>query len=95
MTKSVKFLCAGPVLGTWSEDEAKAIGRPDIAGHRKRGLRKRKFKVGEVTVDLPMRCRKNLTALIAALPQDGNEHEIKCPKCGNISRVIRTPAPNA
>lgn len=92
MTNSVKYFCAGPVLGgAWTEAEAQALGRPEIAGHRKRGVRTRKRQVGEITVDMPVRCGRNLAALIAEVPQDGDEHEITCPRCGSVARVIRTP----
>lgn len=35
-------------------------------------------------------CRADLTALITALPVNGQVHEITCPACGNIVSVRRT-----
>jgi predicted RNA-binding Zn-ribbon protein involved in translation (DUF1610 family) len=32
-------------------------------------------------------CGANLTTLIAAVPADGENHEVECPKCGNKATV--------
>jgi hypothetical protein len=34
-------------------------------------------------------CGADLTGLIAQVPENGREHEITCPVCGNRAKVIR------
>lgn len=87
----IRYLCAGPVIGTWSKEEAAALKRPALAGKRKRGVRVRKMRAGETVVEIPRRCGNDLTALTAAVPDDGLDHAIKCPKCGTVARVRRHP----
>lgn len=36
-------------------------------------------------------CGQDLTALIEALPVDGEDHEYNCPKCGATRRASRIP----
>lgn len=36
-------------------------------------------------------CGAELTALFAAMPADGRDHEIGCPKCGTVGTHMRTP----
>jgi len=35
-------------------------------------------------------CGYVLNNLIDELPEDGKQHEIECPKCGNVSEVTKT-----
>lgn len=39
-----------------------------------------------------MPCNTDITGLIEAVPVDGADHEVKCPRCGNVSSVRRLPA---
>lgn len=80
----MQYICQGPVAGTYTEDEAKAAGRPEMAGHNKRGV-----KSGN---GLIVPCNTDITGLIEAVPVDGADHEVKCPRCGNVSSVRRLPA---
>lgn len=44
------------------------------------------------------KCGASLDAAIAAVPQDGENHKCKCPKCGQEFEVMRpgsAPAPVA
>lgn len=93
----IRYRCAGPVIGTWSQAEAEAAGRPRLAGTRKRGIRTRKQRgLGpDSAYDAPVRCRQDLTALVQALPADGQDHQITCPKCGNVARVMRAKTAEA
>lgn len=70
--------CRGPVIGVYSKQEAAALKRPVLAGHKKR-----------------KGCGADLAKLIAQIPQDGKDHDLKCPRCGNVSRVMRTPPTDA
>ncbi len=36
-------------------------------------------------------CGQDLTALYAEVPADGQEHFVRCPKCGNVGRVTKHP----
>ncbi len=40
-------------------------------------------------------CGAPLSELIGVIPEDGKDHDLKCPKCGNISSVMRTPPAGA
>ncbi len=39
-------------------------------------------------------CGQNLTALYDQVPADGEDHYVKCPQCGNVSRVTKLPPPD-
>ena len=38
-------------------------------------------------------CGVELTALFAAMPADGQDHDVTCPKCGAVGTHMRTPPP--
>jgi hypothetical protein len=40
-------------------------------------------------------CGADLTAAFAALPADGRDHEIECPRCGTVGVHMKTPASTA
>ncbi len=40
-------------------------------------------------------CGEDLTALLAALPQDGESHAFDCPRCGLAHHATRTPPDDA
>jgi hypothetical protein len=71
----IKQTCAGPL----DEKVYSAKEAKALGNPAMKGHRKRKG------------CGQNLTDLIAKIPADGNEHKLKCPKCGNIAKVEKTP----
>ena len=36
-------------------------------------------------------CGQDITKLIVAMPHDGKDHEIECPRCGHVSVNHTTP----
>lgn len=40
-------------------------------------------------------CGTDLTVLIEAVPADGLDYDVECPKCGTSTRVMRTPPEEA
>jgi hypothetical protein len=81
----MQYTCQGPVIGTYTEDEAQALGRPDTAGHVKRGV-----KAGN---GLIVPCGADLTDLIESVDDHGADHVVVCPRCGNVSSIRRLPGP--
>ena len=79
------YICQGPLIGTYTEEEAQSLGRPDIAGHNKRGV--------QAGNGLIVPCGTDITDLIEAVDTDGADHDITCPRCGNVSRIRRLPVP--
>lgn len=88
-----RMTCLGPVLGVYNKEQAKAAGNPGLEGKQMRGvkLRKRIDRKTKKTIESAVPCGNDLTALIAAVPEDANDHLVKCPRCGNVSIVCRVP----
>lgn len=107
MSNKPVYLCAGPDAGVISKEEAHALGLPaDAVGHRRRGVKKEITKTsGDVSVDeagnvvttepvievVYEKCGNNLTALIDAVPANGFEYGVICPKCGGVTKVKKMP----
>jgi adenine-specific DNA methylase len=81
----MQYTCQGPVIGTYTEEEAQALGRPNMAGHNKRGV-----PAGN---GLIVPCGADLTELVEDVDVDGRDHEVTCPRCGNAVSVRRVPGP--
>ncbi len=48
-----------------------------------------KVATDEAGIALRQGCGADLTVLIAAVPADGKDHDVKCPKCKNVSSVMK------
>lgn len=75
----VRYICQGPALGEYTAQEAEALQRPDIAGHTRRGV-----PAGNGQL---VPCGYDLTELYGAVPEDGEDYTVECPRCGNVSRL--------
>jgi len=105
-----RMICRGPLAGTYSKEDAEALGEPKMTGHARRGRvveepvyqrdesgnvvldDEDNSPVIEKTIHRVVPCGFDLTEQYDAVPADGKDHFIKCPRCGNVSRAMKTPA---
>jgi len=101
----IQFLCRGPVIGQYTEEDVEnGLISSAAIGHKKRGILKKVSKAkgrvgidddGEIVVEASKSidsctpCNYDLTMLINALPEDGLEYDVECPSCSNVVSVRR------
>lgn len=98
-----QYLCKGPVVGVYTQDDIDSgLAGQNALGHKKRGVvvsttrQAGEIKMNEDgSVDLAdatktetlAPCGFDLAALIDAVPHDGLDYNVICPRCDNVVPV--------